>query len=130
MAERELVKQAYLTGERPLFHAEHTDVYDTIFTDGESPLKESSDIRLYGSMFKWKYPLWYCNHIYAEDCTWFEMARAGVWYTNDITVKNAVIEAPKNFRRCQGVHLEYVTFPNAAETFWNCSDVTMEHVTA
>ena len=70
MAERELVKQAYLTGERPLFHAEHTDVYDTIFTDGESPLKESSDIRLYGSMFKWKYPLWYCNHIYAEDCTW------------------------------------------------------------
>lgn len=130
MAEIEVVKQAYLTGERPLFHAEHTDVYDTIFTDGESPLKESSDIRLYGSMFKWKYPLWYCNHIYAEDCTWFEMARAGVWYTNDITVKNALIEAPKNFRRCQGVHLEHVTFPNAAETFWNCSDVTMEHVTA
>lgn len=23
-----------------------------------------------------------------------------------------------------------MTFPNAAETFWNCSDVTMEHVTA
>lgn len=44
----------------------------------------------------------YCNHIYAEDCTWFEMARAGVWYTNDITVKNAVIEAPKNFRALSG----------------------------
>ena len=130
MIEREVVKQAYLTGERPLFHAEHMDVYDTIFTDGESPLKESSDIRLYGSMFKWKYPLWYCNHIYAEDCTWFEMARAGVWYTNDITVKNAVIEAPKNFRRCRGVYLEHVAFPNAAETFWNCSDVTIEHGTA
>ena len=37
MIEREVVKQAYLTGERPLFHAEHMDVYDTIFTDGESP---------------------------------------------------------------------------------------------
>lgn len=34
MAERELVKQAYLTGERPLFHAEHTDVYDTILQMG------------------------------------------------------------------------------------------------
>ena len=130
MVDRKEVKQAYLTGERPLFQAEHMDVYDTIFADGESPLKESSDIRLFGSMFKWKYPLWYCRKIYAEECTWFEMARAGVWYTDDITVKNAVIEAPKNFRRCHGVNLDHVTFPNASETLWSCSDVTMEHVTA
>ena len=58
------------------------------------------------------------------------MARAGVWYTDNITVENAVIEAPKNFRRCRGVNLQNVNFPNAAETLWNCEDVTMEHVTA
>ena len=81
-------------------------------------------------MFKWKYPLWYSRNILAEDCTWFEMARAGVWYTDQITVRNAVIEAPKNFRRCRGVTLEYVNFPNAAETLWHCGDVKMEHVTA
>ena len=51
-------------------------IQDTIFTDGESPLKEASDIDLKNSMFQWKYPLWYAKNITAEDCTWFEMARA------------------------------------------------------
>lgn len=90
-------------------------IYDTIFDDGESPLKESRNIELYGSMFKWKYPLWYAKDIKAVDCTWFEMARAGVWYTDRIEVTNAVIEAPKNFRRCNGLKLTNVTFPNASE---------------
>lgn len=124
------IRQEYLTGERALFQGENLKIYDTIFADGESPLKESHDIELYGSMFKWKYPLWYSSNILAEDCTWFEMGRAGVWYTDNITVKNAVIEAPKNFRRCRGVKLENVSFPNAAETLWHCEDVTMEQVTA
>lgn len=124
------IRQEYLTGERALFKGENLKIYDTIFADGESPLKESHDIELYGSMFKWKYPLWYCKNITAEDCTWFEMGRAGVWYTDNITVKNAVIEAQKNFRRCHGVTLQNVNFPNAAETLWNCEDVIMEQVTA
>lgn len=124
------IRQEYLTGERALFNGENLKIYDTIFADGESPLKESHDIELYGSMFKWKYPLWYCKNITAEDCTWFEMGRAGVWYTDNIMVKNAVIEAPKNFRRCHGVTLQNVNFPNATETLWNCEDVIMEQVTA
>ena len=41
-----------------------------------------------------------------------------------------MIEAPKNFRRCRGINLQNVNFPNAAETLWNCEDVTMEHVSA
>lgn len=124
------IRQEFLTGERALFKGENLRIYDTIFADGESPLKESHDIELFGSMFKWKYPLWYCKNITAKDCTWFEMGRAGVWYTDNITVKNAVIEAPKNFRRCHGVTLQNVTFPNAAETLWNCDEVIMEQVTA
>ncbi|WP_044294283.1 DUF3737 family protein [Robinsoniella peoriensis] len=124
------IRREFLTGERALFKGENLKIYDTIFTDGESPLKESHDIELFGSMFKWKYPLWYSRNIIAEDCTWFEMGRAGVWYTDNITVKNAVIEAPKNFRRCHGVTLQNVHFPNAAETLWNCDEVIMEQVTA
>ena len=124
------INQAYLTGERPLFHEKNLRVRDTTFTDGESPLKESENIELHDSMFQWKYPLWYSRDIYAQDCTWFEMARAGVWYTDNITVKDALIEAPKNFRRCKGVTLEHVDFLNAAETLWHCSGVSMEDVTA
>lgn len=124
------INQSYLTGERPLFQKHGLCINETIFADGESPLKECSDIQLKNSMFKWKYPLWYSKHITVEDCTWFEMARAGVWYTDDISVKNALIEAPKNFRRCKNVSLENVSFPNAEETLWSCEGVSMEQVTA
>lgn len=124
------IKQAFLTGERALFQGQQLRIFDSIFADGESPLKESHDIELFGSMFKWKYPLWYAKNITARNCTWFEMARAGVWYTDHIRVEDSAIEAPKNFRRCHDVTLRNVSFPNAAETLWSCDGVTMEQVMA
>ena len=74
--------QEKLTGERALFKSSNIAVYDSIFEDGESPVKECSDIEIYNSMFKWKYPIWYSKNITIKNSTWFEMARAGVWYCN------------------------------------------------
>ena len=130
MEDRKEIRQQFLTGERALFQGKNLRIVDTIFADGESPLKESSDIELEGSMFKWKYPLWYSKNIRVKDCVWFEMARAGVWYTDNMTVEDSPIEAPKNFRRCRNLTLKNVSFSNAAETLWHCDGVTMENVTA
>lgn len=124
----ERIDQKLLTGERALFQAKDLEITNTIFDDGESPLKESCNISLSRSMFKWKYPLWYCHDIQVEDCSWFEMARAGVWYTDQISVKRALIEAPKNFRRCKDISLEDVRFADAKETLWHCSGVKMNRV--
>lgn len=96
------IRQEYLTGERALFQGENLEIYDSIFADGESPLKESHDIELEGCMFKWKYPFWYAKNITARNCTWFEMARAGVWYTDNITVENAVNRGSEEFPSLQG----------------------------
>ena len=126
----EEIRQQVYIGERPLFHGRDLKLYDTIFTDGESPLKESRNIELYGCMFQWKYPLWYAKDIVAKDCTWLKMGRSGVWYTDNITLENCVIDAPKNFRRCHGVKLHNVSFSDAAETLWSCEDVTLDHVVA
>lgn len=119
-----------LTGERALFQGHDLLIQDTIFVDGESPLKESRNIELLNCMFKWKYPLWYAKHIAVKNSTWFEMGRAGVWYTDNISVEDCAIEAPKNFRRCHDVSLRNVSFPNAAETLWNCDGVTLDQVVA
>lgn len=124
------IKQEFLTGERALFKSEFLKIEDTIFDDGESPLKESHDIELTGCMFKWKYPLWYTKNITAKNCTWFDMARAGVWYTEHVTVEDTAVEAPKNFRRCRELVLKNVSFPNAAETLWHCDGVQMDQVVA
>lgn len=130
MLNKKEYRNALLTGERALFQNDNVRIIDSVFADGESPLKESRNIELISSMFKWKYPLWYCENITAQNCTWFEMARAGVWYTKHITVEDCAIEAPKNFRRCEDLTLRNVSMPNAAETLWHCSNVTLENVTA
>ena len=117
-------------GERSLFMARDLVIEDTIFGEGESPLKESRDIKLYNSMFKWKYPLWYSKNITVKNCSWFEMARAGVWYTENISIEDSAIEAPKNFRRCKNLSLNNVSLSDARETLWNCEDVTLTNVTA
>lgn len=128
MSNTKEIRQEYLTGERALFMGRNLKIYDTTFADGESPLKESCNIELYGSMFKWKYPLWYSKNIKLNGCTLFEMARAGIWYTENITLENTVIEAPKNFRRSKNINLKNVTFFNGKETLWQCENVKMENV--
>lgn len=130
MQEAKEIRQGYYKGERPLFQAKGIKIFDTIFDVGESPLKESSEIEVTNSMFKWKYPLWYSKHIKMKDCTLFDMARAGIWYSEDIKVSHTMIEAPKNFRRCKEISLERVNFANAEETLWHCQDVEMKDVYA
>lgn len=118
------------TGERALFMAQDKHIKDSVFEDGESPLKHSGSIEVEGSQFKWKYPLWYSEDIIVKNCTFFEMGRAGIWYTNNIEVFDCEYIAPKGFRRCDGVTITNVNFPNAAETLWQCRNVKMKNVTA
>lgn len=124
------INQQFFTGERSLFQARDLKIVDTTFGDGESPLKESGNLELKGCLFRWKYPLWYAKHVQAEGCTLFQTARAGIWYTDDIIVRDSVIEAPKTFRRSTQIELERVSFHDAAETLWNCTGVKMRDVTA
>ncbi len=124
------IEHQLLVGERALFMGRDLRVTDCVFADGESPLKESGNIELAGSMFKWKYPLWYSKNIKAQNCIWFDMARAGVWYTDGISVVDCAFEAPKNFRRSKNITIKNTSFSNAAETLWSCCNVTLDNVTA
>ena len=124
------IYQEIFTGERALFQGANLKIYDSIFDDGESPLKHSKNVILSGCSFKWKYPLWYSNNITARDCSVFEMGRAGIWYTNNIEMTDTLYEAPKGFRRCDGITLENVQFTNADETLWNNKNVKATNITA
>ncbi len=122
--------QQLFTGERALFGTHGAKISYCTFADGESPLKESSDLEIDTCLFRWKYPLWYTRNVTVKNSTLFEMARAGIWYVDNISVSDTVIEAPKNFRRVRGLKLSHVDMPYAAETMWSCSDIEMDHVTA
>ena len=126
----EEIHQESLSGERALYRGANLKIYDTVFHDGESPLKESRDIELYGTEFQWKYPLWYSKNVYVKDCVWQPMARSGVWYTEHMTVDDSMIWGPKNFRRCKDITIRNTSLPDAAEMLWSCSRIRLEHVTA
>ena len=113
-----------------MFQANDCHISYCTFADGESPLKESSNLEIDNTLFKWKYPLWYSKNVVMKDCTMFDMARAGIWYTDNISVSDTIIEAPKAFRRAKGIKLHNVDMPNAAETLWNCQDIEMDRVMA
>lgn len=118
------------TGERPLFQSCEVEVNHCTFADGESPLKESKNIEINQCLFEWKYPLWYCSNVTMNNSVFFEMARAGIWYTEHIKIKDFTVAAPKTLRRCHNVEMENVEMPNAAETLWFCDTVKMKGVSA
>jgi len=122
--------RGFCTGERALFQAHDMKISETVFCDGESPLKHSCNIDLDHSSFRWKYPLWYSKNIVLRDCVLEDTARAGIWYTDNLDAERVIIAAPKNFRRSSRIRLKDVTFYNALETFWECSDIELENVRA
>lgn len=122
--------QGLFTGERALYNESDLNIYDSTFADGESPLKEGKNLNIYNSIFKWKYPLWYCSNIVVKNSSLLTTARSGIWYTNNITMIDTMIEAPKTFRRAKGITLINCQMPNAQETLWNCEDIKLNNVTA
>lgn len=63
----------------------------------------------------------------------FEIARSGIWYTENIDISNTIIEAPKTFRRAKGIKLENVTvydyFISGEYLGWNSKNLTFVNCT-
>ncbi len=126
----EEIDQKVFEGERALFKQEDLDIRNSVFQNGESPLKECRNISLENTLFRWKYPMWYGEYFTLKHCTLFENARAGIWYSKYIAMYDTDVQAPKNFRRSKRIVLENITFSNAEETLWHCTDVRMKNVSA
>lgn len=116
-------KNNYFEGERILYGLNDATLDGITFGNGESPLKETKNINLKNSIFKWKYPLWYAENINVEDTIFETMSRSGIWYTTNISIKNSALQAPKLFRRTNHIVLDNVHFSNAEETMWTCNDI-------
>lgn len=124
------VAQQRFTGERALFKARDLTITDSVFDNGESPLKESARISIDDSIFRWKYPLWYCRDITVANSAFLTMARAGIWYTRGVDLVNCTYQAPKGIRRCSDVTITDTAFTDAQETLWWNERITLANVTA
>ena len=115
-----------LTGERAAFASHDVRFVQCVFEDGESPIKESSDIEALNCSFRFRYPLWYSKNILVKDSEFTETERAGIWYTENLTLEHCQIDGVKNFRRCRKVTLHDCILTKAEETFWSCEEIILE----
>lgn len=123
------LKNETFTGERALYQARDLLIEGCRFEDGESHLKEGRDIEVSGSVFDFRYPIWYGKNYRINDCHFTPNARAAVWYMKDSTFSGCKIEAPKLFRRCKGLSIKDCELTDAEETLWLSKDIILENVT-
>ena len=117
-------------GERALYACFDAEIDHCIFEDGESPLKESRNLVITNSEFRWKYPIWYAKNVTCRNVTFKETARSGIWYTDGISFRDSKLLCPKTFRRAKNIELINVEMPDAKETFWGCEGIRLIGVKA
>nr|MBD5377054.1 DUF3737 family protein [Bacteroides sp.] len=124
----EIIENREFGGERPLFASHNLKLENVTIHAGESALKECSDIEAVKCTFEGKYPFWHVNGFRITDCLFREGARAALWYSRDLVMKDTLVEAPKMFREMDNVVLENVKIPDAQETLWHCRNVRLRDV--
>lgn len=113
-------------GERPLYCRHDLYLENVKIHAGESALKETGNITAVHCQFEGKYPFWECDGFVIKDSLLTVGARSGLWYSRNCEIYDTIIDAPKTFRRMDGIKLRNVQIPGGTETFWDCRDIDVE----
>ncbi|MCQ2287678.1 MAG: DUF3737 family protein [Muribaculaceae bacterium] len=124
----ETIKDVELGGERPLFEKHNLRIVNVTIVDGESGIKQCSDIEASDCKFIGKYPFWHVDRSLIEKCYFAPGSRSAIWYSNDMLMRDTVIDAPKLFREMRNLTLENVDINDADETFWNIDGLSISNV--
>lgn len=127
---KNLIKDTFFEGERPLFATNDIRLENVKFYPGESAIKQCKNVEAEHCEFMCKYPFWHNENVLIENCLFTMYSRAAIWYTKNLRMINTKVEAPKMFREVDGLYLEKVKIPNAGETIWNCRNITLRDVEA
>ena len=123
------IKGKSFGGERPLFGIKDTRLEDITITDGESGIKCCKNIEADNCKFYGKYPWWHVDGSVITNCYFDPASRSAIWYSNDMVMKDCIIDGPKFFREMNNLTLENVTINDADETFWKVNGLKLHNVT-
>ena len=124
-----VIKNQEFGGERPLYASRDVRLEDVTIHVGESSLKESRNIEAEGCRFEGKYVFWENDGFKVNNCYFAESARSSLWYSKNCLMTNCKVDAPKMFRRMNGIVVENTDFSNGEEFLWDCRNVRMKNVT-
>ena len=107
----ETIKNQHFEGERPLFEKHHLRLEQVTIGEGESAIKECSDIEAEDCHFWGKYPFWHVHGFKISRCQFDEGARSALWYSDHLEMKDTRIDGPKMFREMHDIRLSLSMMP-------------------
>lgn len=124
----EIIKNKEFGGERPLYASHDLRLENVTIHVGESSIKESSNIEAEDCTFEGKYVFWEVDGFKVNNCYFAESARSSLWYSRNCRMTNCKVDAPKLFRRMDGIYVEKTNFPNGEQFLWDCKNIEMKDV--
>ncbi|MBR3473210.1 MAG: DUF3737 family protein [Prevotella sp.] len=124
-----IIKNQKFGGERPLFAIHDTRLENVTITEGESGIKCCRNIEAEGCRFIGKYPWWHVDKSLITNCHFEVGSRSAIWYSNDMVMRQCVIDGPKLFREMKNLTIEDVTINDADETFWKIDGLKVRNLT-
>lgn len=122
----EIIRDKEFGGERPLFESHDLRLENVIIREGESAIKECSNIEAVGCRFEGNYPFWHVHGFKIENCYFDVGGRSALWYSDHLQMRDTIIDAPKMFREMDELSLERVTINDADEIFWKCKNIKIK----
>lgn len=114
--------------ERALYAAHDLLVTDCRFdgpADGESPLKESTDIAVEHCNFNLRYAFWHDKNLKLSHSELTPCCRAALWYCENAQIQNTKLHGIKALRECGDIQLKSCDILSP-EFGWFNRNVTME----
>ncbi len=74
--------------------------------DGESALKESSDVIVEDSYFNLRYPFWHVHGLTIKNSEMTDKCRASMWYSDHIEITGSKLHGIKSLRECSKVTID------------------------
>jgi len=123
-----IIADAEFGGERPLYATHNARLERVTIHFGESSIKECSNIEAEDCRFEGKYVFWETNNFTIKNCYFAESARSSLWYSRNVKMQNCTVDAPKLFRRMDGINVENTKFPNGEQYLWDCKNINLKNV--
>ncbi|MDD6312233.1 MAG: DUF3737 family protein [Firmicutes bacterium] len=126
------VKNQIFDAERALYNSKGLRLEHCSFdgpADGESALKESSDIQVDGCFFNLRYPFWHDTNLTVDNSELTELCRAALWYSQKIEINNTKLHGIKALRECRDVMLSDCDIISP-EFGWSVTDAVINNCRA
>lgn len=125
----QVIKDKTYDEERALYGIKGAQIINCRFEgpkDGESALKEASDLKINNCSFLLRYPFWHVTNAELTKCKMTDTCRAALWYDKNIRIDSSYLGGIKALRECRDIHISKSKI-ESTEFGWFCDGVKIEN---